>query len=261
MRGMTVMVVLCVLQLLALAHTDKAESCAGLQLDSEEDLVQRCLDRLPVEEAESCLVRLENHLITVDIIRAGVTADYLAGELGFTARECDAVLLNDAAWRSKYESGGEPAPVMPPSEEWDLHRFLQSMTQQDNPTAIIADLLSEARPVEFSSDLDFCKFLADHLSRLRQLLQRESFVSELAAGLQRKMLQLLGSEDEVAGVSSGEAESEDWKKLDWSRSKSQGREEHFAWTTFFWGKRQGTFLELGALDGAWFSNTLGTRVC
>ena len=227
--------------------------------------MQRCLDRLPVEEAESCLVRVENHLITVNIITAGVTVDDL-GRAGLhrsssSARECDAVLLNDAAWRSKYESGGEPAPVMPPSEEWDLHRFLQSMTQQDNPTAIIADLLSEARPVEFSSDLDFCKFLADHPDRLRQLLQRESFVSELAAGLQRKMLQLLGSEDEVAGVSSGEAESEDWKKLDWSRSKSQGREEHFAWTTFFWGKRQGTFLELGALDGAWFSNTLGTRVC
>jgi hypothetical protein len=116
------MVVLCVLQRLALAHTDQAESCAGLQLDSEEDLVQRCLDRLPVEEAESCLVRLENHLITVDIIRAGVTADDLAGELGFTARECDAVLLNDAAWRSKYESVGEPAPAVPPSEEWDLHQ-------------------------------------------------------------------------------------------------------------------------------------------
>ena len=72
------------------------------ELESEEDLVQRCRARLSAEEAESCLARLEDRCITWDILRAGVTADDLAEELGFTARECDAVLLDDAAWRGKY---------------------------------------------------------------------------------------------------------------------------------------------------------------
>ena len=86
------------------------ESCA--ELESDEDLVQRCRARLSAEEAESCVARLEDRCITWDILRAGVTADDLAEELGFTARECDAVLLDDAAWRGKYES---PPAVDPTS--------------------------------------------------------------------------------------------------------------------------------------------------
>ena len=37
----------------------------------------------------------------------------------------------------------------------------------------------------------------------------------------------------------------------------EGGEEIYAYTTFFWGLTRGTFLELGALDGELFSNTLG----
>ena len=73
------------------------------ELESEEDLVRRCRARLSAEEAESCLARLQDRFITFDILRAGVTAEDLAEELGFTARECDAVLLDDAHWQTKYE--------------------------------------------------------------------------------------------------------------------------------------------------------------
>ena len=132
-----------VIQPFMLARTGQAELCVGLQ--SEAELVQRCLDRLPAEEAESCLVRLDDHLITVDVLRAGVTRGELAERLGFTARECDAVLLDDAAWRSKYESGGEPAPALPPSEEWDLHQAPSGpahVTQDLQSAAILAADLS-----------------------------------------------------------------------------------------------------------------------
>lgn len=40
-------------------------------------------------------------------------------------------------------------------------------------------------------------------------------------------------------------------------SMSQHEEEIFAYTTFFWGQEQGSFLEMGAIDGETFSNTVG----
>jgi hypothetical protein len=71
-------------------------------MESEEDLVERLIARLPIEEAEECLCQMEENLITVDVLRSAEQED-LEKELGFTARQCDAVLLDDTHWRAKYE--------------------------------------------------------------------------------------------------------------------------------------------------------------
>ena len=84
-------------------------------MESEEDLAERLIARLPIEEAEACLCRLEEHLVTWDVLRAA-TAQDLTEELGFTAAQCDAVLLDDVAWLAKHGGGpGEGAPGGQPS--------------------------------------------------------------------------------------------------------------------------------------------------
>ena len=83
-------------------------------MDSEEDLVERLIVRLPIEEAEECLCQLEENLITVDYLRSAEQEDK-EKELGFTARQCHAVLLNDTHWRAKYEL--EPTSVPDASSE------------------------------------------------------------------------------------------------------------------------------------------------
>ena len=78
-------------------------------MESEDDLAERLVERLPIEEAEECLRKLEERLITVDVLGIADTQD-LADECGFTEQQCDAVLLNDVAWRAKYgkEHAGAP---------------------------------------------------------------------------------------------------------------------------------------------------------
>ena len=68
-------------------------------MESEEDLAARLTERLPIEEAEECLCRLEEHCITVGVLGEADAQD-LADELGFTERQCDAVLLDDEAWHA-----------------------------------------------------------------------------------------------------------------------------------------------------------------
>ncbi len=65
-------------------------------MESEEDLTMCLVERLPIEEAEVCLRKLEEGLITVDVLGIADEQD-LAEECGFTERQCDAVLLNDVA--------------------------------------------------------------------------------------------------------------------------------------------------------------------
>jgi hypothetical protein len=78
-------------------------------MQSEEDLAERLVERLPMEEAEECLRRLEERLITVDVLGIADAQD-LADECGFTERQCEAVLLDDVTWRAKYgkEHAGAP---------------------------------------------------------------------------------------------------------------------------------------------------------
>ena len=70
-------------------------------MESEEDLAARLTERLPIEEAEECLCQLEEHCITVGVLGEADAQD-LADELGFTERQCDAVLLDDEAWQARY---------------------------------------------------------------------------------------------------------------------------------------------------------------
>ena len=65
------------------------------------DLAGRLVERLPIEEAEGCLCKLDELLITGDVL-AMADAQDLADECGFTEQQCDAVLLDDVAWRAKY---------------------------------------------------------------------------------------------------------------------------------------------------------------
>ena len=69
-------------------------------MESEEDLVERLIARLPIEEAEECLCQMEENLITVDVLRSAEQED-LEKELGFIARQCDAVRLDDPHGRAK----------------------------------------------------------------------------------------------------------------------------------------------------------------
>jgi len=66
-------------------------------------------ERTPIEEAEECLRKLEERLITVDVLGIANAQD-LADECGFTERQHDAVLLSNVAWRAKYgkEHAGVP---------------------------------------------------------------------------------------------------------------------------------------------------------
>ena len=78
-------------------------------MESEEDLAARLTERLPIEEAEECLCQLEEHCITVGVLGEADAQD-LADELGFTERQCDAVLLDDEAWQARYGQGQAGAP-------------------------------------------------------------------------------------------------------------------------------------------------------
>ena len=78
-------------------------------MESEEDLAARLTERLPIEEAEECLCQLEEHCITVGVLGEADAQD-LADELGFTERQCDAVLLEDEAWQARYGQGQADAP-------------------------------------------------------------------------------------------------------------------------------------------------------
>ena len=78
-------------------------------MESEEDLAARLTERLPIEEAEECLCQLEEHCITVGVLGEADAQD-LADELGFTERQCDAVLLDDEAWQARYSQGQAGAP-------------------------------------------------------------------------------------------------------------------------------------------------------
>ena len=63
-------------------------------MDSEQGLTERLLERLPIGEAEECLRRLEERLITVDVLGIADAQD-LADECGFTERQCESVLLDE----------------------------------------------------------------------------------------------------------------------------------------------------------------------
>ena len=78
-------------------------------MESEADLAARLTERLPIEEAEECLCQLEEHCITVGVLGEADAQD-LADELGFTERQCDAVLLDDEAWQARYGQGQAGAP-------------------------------------------------------------------------------------------------------------------------------------------------------
>ncbi len=57
-----------------------------------------------MRKLEGCLRKLDELLITGDVL-AMADAQDLAGECGSTEQQCDAVLLDDVAWRVRYGTG------------------------------------------------------------------------------------------------------------------------------------------------------------
>ena len=125
-------------------------------MQSEEDLVERVLDRLPtVQEAEAVLSKLEDELLTVETINAGLSHEDLLGEdgIGFTELQCDVVLLSDEMWESKYGAAAVAADRDPYA--WmaaSLARLLPGRLQapsriwQETISALrVADVRSEAQ--------------------------------------------------------------------------------------------------------------------
>ena len=84
-------------------------------MESEDDVARRLIARLPTEEAEECLCQLEENFFTVDVLSSADQGD-LADELGFTVRQCDAVLLDDMHWHAKYGLGHAGVPDASSSE-------------------------------------------------------------------------------------------------------------------------------------------------
>ena len=68
---------------------------------SDGELTARVKIRLPLHEAERVLSILEEHVITAETINAGLYHEELE-EVDVSVVECDAVLLDDEAWRGKY---------------------------------------------------------------------------------------------------------------------------------------------------------------
>ena len=101
-------------------------------MESEEDLVQRLIQRLPIEEAEACLCQLDEQCITVGVLRHAEAQD-LADELGFTERQCDAVFLADVAWRAKYG----PEEAIQEQQSWftELFGFREGSNFAENRAA------------------------------------------------------------------------------------------------------------------------------
>ena len=83
------------------AHGNADEAVQGPRRG---DLAGRLVERLSIEEAEGCLRKLDELLITGDVL-AMADAQDLAGECGSTEQQCDAVLLDDVAWRVRYGTG------------------------------------------------------------------------------------------------------------------------------------------------------------
>ena len=76
---------------------------------------------------------------------------------------------------------------------WDLCKFISGIEQPEHaPAAIIARLLSQARPADsFEDDFAWCQHLAQNPSQLRQALAQPALVEKLAAGLGEQMSLLL----------------------------------------------------------------------
>jgi hypothetical protein len=64
------------------------------------EMSTRVQNRLPLQEADRVLSKLEEHLIMAETINAGLYHEELE-ELELSVEQCDAVLLDDEAWRSK----------------------------------------------------------------------------------------------------------------------------------------------------------------
>eukprot|EP00802_Teleaulax_amphioxeia_P016791 Tamp_16920.p1 GENE.Tamp_16920~~Tamp_16920.p1 ORF type:complete len:467 (-),score=60.03 Tamp_16920:26-1393(-) len=101
-------------------------------MESEADLAQRLIQRLPIEEAEECLCQLDEQCITVGVLRDAEAQD-LADELGFTERQCDAVFLADVAWRAKYG----PEEAIQEQQSWfaELFGFREGSNFAENRAA------------------------------------------------------------------------------------------------------------------------------
>jgi hypothetical protein len=123
-------------------------------MESEEDLVERVLDRLPtVQEAEVVLSKLEDELITVETINAGLCHEDLLGKdgVGFSELQCDVVLLSDESWESKYGAAVAAADADPYA--WmaaSLARFLPDKLQA--PSKIWQDTMSALRAADVRSE-------------------------------------------------------------------------------------------------------------
>ena len=123
-------------------------------MESEEDLVERVLDRLPtVQEAEVVLLKLDDELITVETINAGLCHEDLLGKDGggFSELQCDVVLLSDESWESKYGAAAVAADADPYA--WmaaSLARLLPDKLQ--TPSKIWQDTMSALRAADVRSE-------------------------------------------------------------------------------------------------------------
>ena len=104
-------------------------------MESEEDLAARLTERLPIEEAEECLCQLEEHCITVGVLGEADAQD-LADELGFTERQCDAVLLDDEAWQARYGQGQADAPGV---QQANANMAVQEPSGEATPDSNLAE--------------------------------------------------------------------------------------------------------------------------
>ena len=122
-------------------------------MQSEADLVERVVNRLPLEEAEAVLSKLEDELITVETIDAGLGHEDLLGGsgIGFSELHCDVVLLSDENWESKYGSAQAAADADPYA--WmaaSLARLLPDRLQA--PSKIWQDTMSALRAADVRSE-------------------------------------------------------------------------------------------------------------
>lgn len=105
------------------------------------------------------------------------------------------------------ESSAEPilGPASLRHEEtkasaWDLCKFLDGIDDpQHAPTAIIAGLLSKARPADsFNDDFAWCQHLSRDSSKLKQVLSQPALVEKLVDSLGHQMSRLVEQEAATA---------------------------------------------------------------
>ena len=171
-------------------------------MQSEADLVERVVNRLPLQEAEAVLSRLEDELISVETIDAGLGHEDLLGlsGIGFSELQCDVVLLSDVDWESKYggaQDAAEAADADPYA--WmaaSLARLLPDRLQA--PSKIWQDTMSALRAADVQSEAQLMSMTKAQL--------RSSKVPVVASVHLQRALQAEAAQPDTDGSFDGSSE-------------------------------------------------------